>query len=108
MAEKSFVTATIQAVAGGFRRLLGDREDDRPEEPVVSLYNQGPLCIEFAIGPDVVSAHIVCSICLERHYLDEKAVMLICGHYYHISCYEEWKQTCIRNKRIVSCPNCRG
>lgn len=98
MAERRFIAMVI----GGLKKFFV--KDERSCRPC----DQGPLCIDIDIGPDVADGQVACSICLEEHLLGTKAVMLICGHYFHIPCYDEWKQTCIRNLRIVSCPNCRG
>ena len=71
-------------------------------------HNQGPLSIDILIGEDVVESEIECSICLYTFKLEESCDLLICGHYYHKGCYQEWKNTCIEHDKIVSCPLCRG
>lgn len=70
--------------------------------------DRGPLCIEIAIADDIVESNIDCTICLDPFGMNQRATMLICGHYYHNSCYEEWKWSCIVNEYVISCPICRG
>lgn len=68
----------------------------------------GPITIDILIAEDVAKHNLDCSICLSVFLLEEPADMLICGHFFHQECYQEWKTTCMKNKIIISCPICRG
>lgn len=97
MAEKNFISVFLDGLKNLFKQENKNSCD------------RGPLCIDIQIGPDVADdSEVVCSICITPYILSTSAVMLICGHYFHVYCYDEWKQTCIRNSHIISCPNCRG
>ncbi|KEG11927.1 hypothetical protein DQ04_02141050 [Trypanosoma grayi] len=41
-----------------------------------------------------------CPICLERFTLDNPAILVVCGHGFHLQCLEEWRQ------RSAMCPVC--
>ncbi|KAG8346774.1 hypothetical protein TRVL_02397 [Trypanosoma vivax] len=41
-----------------------------------------------------------CPICLERFTLDNPAIVVICGHGFHLQCLEDWRQ------RSPVCPVC--
>ena len=68
----------------------------------------GPLTIDITIATDVAECAIECSICLSLFELNQPADMVICGHYFHKECYQEWKYTCHINHKIITCPICRG
>lgn len=51
----------------------------------------------FAVGEYQLSS---CPICLERFTLDNPAVVVGCGHGFHLQCVEDWRQ------RSPMCPVC--
>lgn len=51
----------------------------------------------FVVGEYHLSS---CPICLERFTLDNPAVLVACGHGFHLQCVEDWKQ------RSPMCPVC--
>jgi hypothetical protein len=73
-----------------------------------NIKDTGPITIDILIAEDVANESVDCAICLSIFLLEDQADMLICGHFFHQDCYQEWKCTCIKNNVIVSCPVCRG
>ncbi|ORC87846.1 uncharacterized protein TM35_000202550 [Trypanosoma theileri] len=51
----------------------------------------------FVVGEYRLSS---CPICLERFTLENPAIVVICGHGFHLQCLEEWRQ------RSPLCPVC--
>ena len=48
-----------------------------------------------------------CGICLENH-IKRDTVSCLCSHEFGKTCFEGWKQICIKNNKNVTCPSCRG
>lgn len=48
-----------------------------------------------------------CGICFEHHKKGE-SYSCNCGHVFGKRCFDEWKNTCLRNWRDPSCPTCRA
>ena len=70
--------------------------------PPVSLFTT-PV----QVGPDLVAAKKECCICFERYKSAEHIELLSCGHYYHLGCFEQWREKRIEDGHSVSCPECR-
>ena len=47
----------------------------------------------------------VCSICIDS--LKENVHMLKCGHKFHLICIQKWYTTLVRQRRPITCPDCR-
>ena len=48
-----------------------------------------------------------CGICLDVH-LKLDSVTCDCNHSFGTTCFNEWKNVCMRNYKITNCPTCRS
>ena len=74
--------------------LLEDSKIDIPKYDTIS----------FVAGPDFITSDKECGVCLEKYYQGDSMQLLTCGHFYHSSCYEQWKK---KKGSKTTCPECR-
>lgn len=48
-----------------------------------------------------IPTELACAICQDQFQVDDKAILLYCGHQFHSECLVPWL------KRVASCPTCR-
>lgn len=48
----------------------------------------------------------ICGICLENH-IKKDVINCKCNHEFGHNCFNEWKNICQNNSRILTCPTCR-
>lgn len=80
------------------------------EQCKCAKYKEFPLCWRHAkrdnLLPPPPEVPTECSIC----YSDlsrETTTKTSCGHYFHIDCFESWRQSRRSTFRAVTCPMCR-
>ena len=47
----------------------------------------------------------ICSICLETH-VKNRTITSNCNHHFGSDCFHEWRKTCKKMKKNISCPYC--
>jgi hypothetical protein len=75
-----------------------------------SKYKSYPMCQRHAkranLLPPPPEVPTECAVC----YCDlttETTTKTICGHHFHIDCFESWRQSRTRSHQAVTCPMCR-
>lgn len=72
-------------------------------------YNEKPIIItEYASSliDKYVKLNGDCPICLDE-LKTKDVVITICGHILHKECFEDYKKTCLSDKKVIRCPVCR-
>jgi len=75
-----------------------------------SKYKQYPLCWRHAkraqLLPPPPEIPTECAVCYNE-LTRETTTKTVCGHYFHIGCFETWRQSRVTSFQSVTCPMCR-
>ena len=72
-----------------------------------TTHSEGLESIPLLVGEDLASSNdATCAICTEGYNLQESIHLLGCGHFFHMDCYEEWRNQS-KDGELTTCPMCR-